>query len=307
MNKNKKILPIVGIAIAVIAVCLVVFLLPNSDNSNGELSWQEQYDLGVRYLSDGNYEEAIIAFTAAIAIDSKNVAAYISLSDVYMAQGDTDAAKKVLEDALLVCGSDVSIQDRLTQIENTSQGEFATYYTSNLIQPEEMTINGIPFWQAALTDAQLVYPDGTIIPAADIPFPQYDVPFYDITGHKYSCCYIGYNEADEGLKQVCYNSYLQDNVVGFATELRNLCCGQDIDTVLLSLGFTNDAIEAVASWSSVYIGVNSGIISTFKSNGEYTRGTDMNIHFSSSDYSVRLNLRFDTNNILSEISYIAVD
>lgn len=30
------------------------------------LTWQEQYDLGLRYLSEGNYEEAIIAFTAAI-------------------------------------------------------------------------------------------------------------------------------------------------------------------------------------------------------------------------------------------------
>ena len=34
-------------------------------------TWQEQYDLGVRYLSDGNYEEAILAFTAAIDIDPK--------------------------------------------------------------------------------------------------------------------------------------------------------------------------------------------------------------------------------------------
>lgn len=34
-------------------------------------TWQEQYDRGVRYLSKGNYEEAIIAFTAAIEIDPK--------------------------------------------------------------------------------------------------------------------------------------------------------------------------------------------------------------------------------------------
>lgn len=43
-------------------------------------SWQEQYDLGVRYLSDGNYEEAIIAFTAAIEIDSKRPEAYSGLA-----------------------------------------------------------------------------------------------------------------------------------------------------------------------------------------------------------------------------------
>lgn len=40
------------------------------------LTWQEQYDLGVRYLSDGNYEEAIIAFTAAIEIDDTRPEAY---------------------------------------------------------------------------------------------------------------------------------------------------------------------------------------------------------------------------------------
>ena len=40
-------------------------------------TWQEQYDLGVRYLAEGNYEEAIIAFTAAIEIDPNRVEAYM--------------------------------------------------------------------------------------------------------------------------------------------------------------------------------------------------------------------------------------
>lgn len=43
--------------------------------------WQEQYDLGVRYLNDGNYEEAIIAFTAAIEIDPKKPQAYDKRSE----------------------------------------------------------------------------------------------------------------------------------------------------------------------------------------------------------------------------------
>lgn len=41
--------------------------------SNG---WQEQYDLGMHYLSDGNYAKAVIAFTAAIEIDPKQSTAY---------------------------------------------------------------------------------------------------------------------------------------------------------------------------------------------------------------------------------------
>lgn len=46
-------------------------------------TWQEQYDLGIRYLSEGNYEEAIIAFTAAIEIDPKRPEAFFGRGDAY--------------------------------------------------------------------------------------------------------------------------------------------------------------------------------------------------------------------------------
>lgn len=76
-----------------------------------EPSWQEQYDLGVRYLSEGNYEEAIIAFTAAIEIDSKQAPAYVGRGDAYVLSGDieknltaaqTDYEKAIELDELLV-------------------------------------------------------------------------------------------------------------------------------------------------------------------------------------------------------------
>ena len=60
-------------------------------------SWQEQYDLGVRYLSEGNYEEAVIAFTAAIEIDPKRPEGYSGLANTYIAMGDYDSAAGVWE------------------------------------------------------------------------------------------------------------------------------------------------------------------------------------------------------------------
>lgn len=60
--------------------------------------WQEQYDLGMRYLSEGNYEEAIIAFTAAIKIESKRVETYESLANAYISAGEIDAALAILEE-----------------------------------------------------------------------------------------------------------------------------------------------------------------------------------------------------------------
>lgn len=77
-------------------------------------TWQEQYDLGTRYLSDGNYEEAIIAFTAAIEIDSKRPEAYLGLADAYIGAGDLDAARKALEDGLAATGN-TEIQTKLDE------------------------------------------------------------------------------------------------------------------------------------------------------------------------------------------------
>ena len=55
-----------------------------------EAQWQEQYDLGIRYLSEGNYEEAIITFTAAIEIDPNRAEAYMGRGDAYVGSGETD-------------------------------------------------------------------------------------------------------------------------------------------------------------------------------------------------------------------------
>ena len=66
--------------------------------------WQTQYDLGVRYLSEGNYEEAILAFEAAIEIDPKNADAYRKLAEAYEQTGDENAALRALRDGAEATG-----------------------------------------------------------------------------------------------------------------------------------------------------------------------------------------------------------
>lgn len=58
----------------------------------GKVSWQEKYDLGVRYLSDGEYEEAVIAFRAAIEIDPKREESYVGLVKAYVEAEDIGSA-----------------------------------------------------------------------------------------------------------------------------------------------------------------------------------------------------------------------
>ena len=55
-----------------------------ASSSADALTWQEQYDLGVRYLSEGNYQAAIIAFAAAIEIDPKRPEAFVGRGDAYV-------------------------------------------------------------------------------------------------------------------------------------------------------------------------------------------------------------------------------
>ena len=79
-------------------------------------TWQEQYDLGVKYLSEGNYEEAVVAFTAAIEIDPKRPDAYEGLADVYEAQGDLESLRAILEQGFQATG-DARLEERLNALD----------------------------------------------------------------------------------------------------------------------------------------------------------------------------------------------
>jgi len=103
MNKKKTMYKVV-------LFVLVMILAVNSTACNGDssTSWQEQYDLGVRYLSEGNYEEAVIAFTAAIKIDSKQPPAYVKRGETYsiLAEEALSDKREEAEEYLTLAQSD---------------------------------------------------------------------------------------------------------------------------------------------------------------------------------------------------------
>lgn len=98
------------ISATLIGICLLVVLCSCQSSNNAtatnenSMSWQEQYDLGMRYLTDGNYEEAIIAFTAAIEIDPKQAASFSGRAEAYTRiaeqSGDTAVASEYYTKAL---------------------------------------------------------------------------------------------------------------------------------------------------------------------------------------------------------------
>lgn len=49
-----------------------------------QVTWQEQYDLGMKYLGEGSYQEAVTAFQQAIALDANQQSVYIGTADAYV-------------------------------------------------------------------------------------------------------------------------------------------------------------------------------------------------------------------------------
>ena len=143
--------------------------------NDATLTWQEQYDLGVRYLSEGNYEEAIIAFTAAIEIDPKRAEAYEKAAEAYVGLGDLENALAILDSGFEATGEESLRQKReelegqpissvasggtlqyqgwrsidigyfticeniLTQYQNNEYAELAEYIQTELINPIRAT------------------------------------------------------------------------------------------------------------------------------------------------------------------------
>ena len=91
-----------------------------SDDTSAPLTWQEQYDLGIRYLSEGNYQEAIIAFTAAIEINPKEALAYVGRGDAYVGMGEATenfvAAQADYETAISLADDNIAAYTGLADV-----------------------------------------------------------------------------------------------------------------------------------------------------------------------------------------------
>lgn len=85
----KKVLAIVIAAVLLVAGGVSVGV-------SGVLDpYEQQIRLGYKLMGEGNYEEAILAFDAAIEIDVKRDKAYIGKADVYVSRCDTTTLEDV--------------------------------------------------------------------------------------------------------------------------------------------------------------------------------------------------------------------
>ena len=91
--------------IIVLAVVLIALLAAAAaalyfTKFSPQARWQEQYDLGEQYLLEMDYEQAIVAFTAAIEIDPEETAAYLGRAEAYIGEDIEEASDESLQAAL---------------------------------------------------------------------------------------------------------------------------------------------------------------------------------------------------------------
>ena len=90
MKRNILIGILLVIALSSVACGNSVKQTESNEIENAIATWQEQYDLGIRYLEEGDYEQAIVAFTAAIEIDPKQAVVYVGRAQAYIESGETE-------------------------------------------------------------------------------------------------------------------------------------------------------------------------------------------------------------------------
>ena len=87
---------LLALLLAAVLFCTTLAGCGKKDDSGiSALSLSEQLDLGSRYLTELDYENAVIAFAAAIELDPQNTEAYAALYAIYQAQGKTDEANAI--------------------------------------------------------------------------------------------------------------------------------------------------------------------------------------------------------------------
>ena len=80
MERKKTVAVIVILALLVIFSAVFIKLLRQK---RMESQYMEQLELGNRYLTEQNYEEAVMAFSRVIEIDPKQAEGYLKLAEAY--------------------------------------------------------------------------------------------------------------------------------------------------------------------------------------------------------------------------------
>lgn len=97
-GKRKRVLVSLSVAAVVLAAVMVGVAIYHTPENR----LRRQLDLGNRYLEEQQYEQAVLAFEQAIAIDDRCLEAYTGSVEACLGMGDENGAQDIYERALTV-------------------------------------------------------------------------------------------------------------------------------------------------------------------------------------------------------------
>lgn len=97
-SAKKNIIIIIIAAVLLIGGGITAIAVVNSHSASSGVS--DKLKLAERFLSEQNYEQAVIEYQKVLEIEPMNVDAYLGLADAYFGTGQTDKALEVLREEL---------------------------------------------------------------------------------------------------------------------------------------------------------------------------------------------------------------
>ena len=112
-RQKKKIF----VAVAAALVLLLAVITGITTFGGSERKLQEQLELGAKYLEEMDYEQALVAFNAALEIEPKNVDAYLGIVEVYIRTNEFELALETAKEGYEVTG-DEHLKEKIDMIES---------------------------------------------------------------------------------------------------------------------------------------------------------------------------------------------
>lgn len=146
-----------------LAYIVVLGVLLSACSKTIEQQITEQLELGQKYLLEENYEQAIVAFSKVIELDSKEIQAYTRLLQVYQIMKDTEHADEIIQAGMFALTDlDESSYKAKNDFLQMAKDFFAeSQNTKKMVEMQELLIESEPeSTEYQDTLAVLQYPDG---------------------------------------------------------------------------------------------------------------------------------------------------
>ena len=126
--KDKKKLKLTAIAMVIAIASLFIYKVTIAPKL-----YDNYLNTGIKYLMDGNYEEAILAFDKAIKIEPKTTEARVYQAKAYIGNEEFDKAVNVLEEAQNIDMINEELLKEILEILNDIDSDIAYNFLDRFI------------------------------------------------------------------------------------------------------------------------------------------------------------------------------